>query len=151
MNGLGNKEQLQRLRNELLRLVGEYAQLKFAPIAFVPGRTHVPVSGKILSSKELEFMVDACLDAWLTTGRFNEAFEKRLADFLGVKHVLTVNSGSSANLVAFSALTSPKLGERALKPGDEVITVAAGFLTTVNPILQNGCVPVFVDVHIPTY
>jgi len=96
-------------------------------------------------------MVDASLDAWLTTGRFNDAFEKRLKKFLGVKHVLTVNSGSSANLVAFSALTSPKLGKRAIKPGDEVIAVAAGFPTTVNPVIQHGCIPVFVDVHIPTY
>ncbi len=91
-------------------------------------------------------MVEASLDGWLTTGRFNDAFEKRLGEFLGVKHVLTTNSGSSANLLAFSALTSPKLGERAIKPGDEVITVAAGFPTTVNPILQFGAVPVFVDV-----
>ena len=96
-------------------------------------------------------MVEASLDRWLTTGRFNDAFEKRLADFLGVKYALTTNSGSSANLLAFSALTSPRLGERALKAGDEVIAVAAAFPTTVNPILQHGCVPVFVDVHIPTY
>ncbi len=96
-------------------------------------------------------MVDACLDGWLTTGRFNDAFEARLAAFLGVKYVSTVNSGSSANLLAFSALTSPRLGERAIKPGDEIIGVAAGFPTTVNPILQFGAVPVFVDVDIPTY
>jgi len=96
-------------------------------------------------------MTDAVLDGWLTTGRFNEQFEKKLADYLGVKHVLTTNSGSSANLLAFSALTSPELKERRVLPGDEVITVAAGFPTTVNPILQYGCVPVFVDVDIPTY
>ncbi|RME61162.1 lipopolysaccharide biosynthesis protein RfbH [Candidatus Parcubacteria bacterium] len=119
--------------------------------AFVPGDSVIPPSGKVIGAPEIQNMVQASLDGWLTTGRFNEAFEKRLAGFLGVKHALTVNSGSSANLVAFSALTSPRLRERALKPGDEVITVAAGFPTTVNPILQNGCVPVFVDVHIPTY
>jgi len=119
--------------------------------AFIPGETTVPVSGKVLGAPEIRNMVEASLDAWLTTGRFNDAFEKRLREFLGVKHVLTVNSGSSANLVAFSALTSPKLGNRALKRGDEVIAVAAGFPTTVNPIIQHGCIPVFVDVDIPTY
>jgi len=96
-------------------------------------------------------MTDAVLDGWLTTGRFNEKFEKKLGEYLSVKHVLTTNSGSSANLLAFTALTSPKLGDRAIQPGDEVITVAAGFPTTVNPMLQNNCVPVFVDVDIPTY
>ncbi len=96
-------------------------------------------------------MVEASLDGWLTTGRFNEQFEQELATFLGVRRAITVNSGSSANLVAFSALTSPKLGERAVKPGDEVITVAAGFPTTVNPVLQFGAVPVFVDIELPTY
>jgi len=118
---------------------------------FIPGESVVPVSGKVIGTPEIQHMVDASLDAWLTTGRFNDAFEKRLKQFLGVKHVLTVNSGSSANLVAFSALTSPKLGKRAIKPGDEVIAVAAGFPTTVNPVIQHGCIPVFVDVDIPTY
>jgi len=118
---------------------------------FIPGDSVVPVSGKVIGTPEIQNMVDASLDAWLTTGRFNDAFEKRLKQFLGVKHVLTVNSGSSANLVAFSALTSPKLGKRAIKPGDEVIAVAAGFPTTVNPVIQHGCIPVFVDVDIPTY
>ena len=111
----------------------------------------IPPSGKVIGGAELHNMVEASLDGWLTTGRFNDAFERRLAAFLGVKHVLTVNSGSSANLLAFSALTSPSLGDRALHPGDEVIAVAAGFPTTVNPILQFGAVPVFVDVDIPTY
>ena len=111
----------------------------------------VPPAGKVLGALEIQNMVEAALDGWLTTGRFNDAFEKKLAAFLGVRHVITVNSGSSANLVALATLTSPKLGERALKPGDEVITVAAGFPTTVNPILHFGLVPVFVDVHIPTY
>lgn len=118
---------------------------------FVPGESVVPPSGKVIGAEELVNMVEASLDGWLTTGRFNDEFEKRLAKFIGVRSVLTVNSGSSANLVAFSALTSPKLGERAIKPGDEVIGVAAGFPTTVNPILQFGAVPVFVDVDPKTH
>ena len=118
---------------------------------FVPGNTTIPATGKVIGKPEILNMVDASMDGWLTTGRFNADFESRLAKFLGVAHVLTVNSGSSANLVAFATLTSPKLGERAVKPGDEVIAVAAGFPTTVNPILQHGAVPVFVDVEIPTY
>ncbi|WP_018294314.1 lipopolysaccharide biosynthesis protein RfbH [Mariprofundus ferrooxydans] len=144
-------KKLDDLRKKISELVAEYAEEDLAPNAFVAGESHVPVSGKVLGAKEMQYMVDASLDAWLTTGRFNDAFEKRMKKFLGVKHVLTVNSGSSANLVAFSALTSPKLGKRALKPGDEVIAVAAGFPTTVNPVIQHGCIPVFVDVHIPTY
>lgn len=139
------------LRGKILELVDQYAAEAFAPKVFEPGKTAIPNSGKVIGAGELKNMVEASLDGWLTTGRFNDAFEKRLADFLGVKFALTTNSGSSANLLAFSALTSPKLGDRALNPGDEVISVAAGFPTTVNPILQYGCVPVFVDVHIPTY
>ncbi|MDD5036240.1 MAG: lipopolysaccharide biosynthesis protein RfbH [Methylococcaceae bacterium] len=119
--------------------------------SFIPGKSVIPPSGKVVGAQEMQLMVEASLDAWLTTGRFNDAFEKRLARFLGVRHVLTTNSGSSANLLAFLTLTSHKLGERAIKPGDEVISVAAGFPTTVNPILQFGAVPVFVDVEIPTY
>lgn len=111
----------------------------------------VPPSGKSIDAEELKLMVEASLDGWLTTGRFNELFEKRLAEFIGVKHLFTVNSGSSANLVAFSTLTSSRLGERAIQKGDEVIGVAAGFPTTVNPILQFGAVPVFVDVELATY
>jgi len=118
---------------------------------FVPGHSAVPVSGRVYGPEEMANLVDSALDFWLTTGRFNEAFEERFAKYLGVRHVLTTNSGSSANLLAVSALTSPKLGERRLKPGDEVITIASGFPTTVNPIFQNGLVPVFVDVDIPTY
>ncbi|MDP2874790.1 MAG: aminotransferase class I/II-fold pyridoxal phosphate-dependent enzyme, partial [Holophaga sp.] len=118
---------------------------------FTPGTTVIPPSGKIIGAPELKNMVEASLEGWLTTGRFNDAFEQRLAKYLGVKHLITVNSGSSANLVAFNTLTSPKLGDRAIKPGDEVIGVAAGFPTTVNPILQFGAVPVFVDIDIPTY
>ncbi|MCK9283042.1 MAG: lipopolysaccharide biosynthesis protein RfbH [Rhodocyclaceae bacterium] len=144
-------EETERLRQQIVNLVEEYASLAFFPKSFIPGVTPVPISGKVIGAPELRNMVEASLDGWLTTGRFNDAFERRLADYLGVKHVLTVNSGSSANLVAFSALTSPKLGERAIRPGDEVIGVAAGFPTTVNPILQFGAVPVFVDVDIPTY
>lgn len=139
------------LRAQIAELVKQYADLAYAPTDFNAGSDAVPPSGKVLGAKELQNMVDASLDGWLTTGRFNDAFEKRLSEFLGVKHALTTNSGSSANLLAFSALTSPKLGERAIQPGDELISVAAGFPTTVNPILQFGAIPVFVDVHLPTY
>ncbi len=138
-------------RASLLEQVRAYAEKKLAPQPFVPGKSAIPPSGKVLGPEELVNLVDASLDAWLTTGRFNDAFEKKLAAYLDVPHVLTCNSGSSANLLALTALTSPLLGERALKPGDEVITAAAGFPTTVNPILQNNLVPVFVDSHIPTY
>lgn len=139
------------LRSQITDLVQHFAALSLAPKPFVPGQSVVPVTGKVIGAKELQFMVDASLDAWLTTGRFNAAFEERLAKFLGVKHLITTNSGSSANLVAFSTLTSPRLGERAIKPGDEVIGVAAAFPTTVNPITQFGAVPVFVDVDLTTH
>lgn len=148
MNAPQTKDEL---RQQILALVDQYASLNFAPQAFVSGNTVIPAAGKVIGASELKNMVEASLDGWLTTGRFNDAFEKKLADFLGVKYLLTTNSGSSANLLAFTALTSPTLGLRALQPGDEVISVAAGFPTTVNPIIQNGCVPVFVDVEIPTY
>lgn len=138
-------------RSVLLEQVRAYATKKLTPSAFVPGQSSVPPSGKVLGPEDLVNLVDASLDAWLTTGRFNDAFEKKLAGYLSVTHVLTCNSGSSANLLALTALTSPLLGNRALKPGDEVITAAAGFPTTVNPILQNNLTPVFVDSHIPTY
>lgn len=141
----------QEIRLKISELVDEYAALKYAPERFEPDRTVVPPSGKVLDAAELKFMVDASLDGWLTAGRFNDAFEKRLAEYLGVRFLLTTNSGSSANLLAFSALTSPRLGERAIKPGDEVIGVAAGFPTTVNPILQFGAVPVFVDIDIASH
>ena len=131
--------------------VENFAVHKFNTTAFVPGTTVIPPSGKVLGVEELKNMVEASLDGWLTTGRFNAEFEKKLAKFIGVKHLITVNSGSSANLVAFMTLTSPKLGDRAIKPGDEVIGVAAGFPTTVNPILQFGAVPVFVDVDPRTH
>ncbi len=142
---------LDKLRSQISELVQQYADIAYAPKPFVPGQSAVPVSGKVIGAKELQLMVDASLDGWLTTGRFNAQFEQRLAEFLGVKYLITVNSGSSANLVAFSTLTSPKLGERAIKQGDEVIGVAAGFPTTVNPILQFGAVPVFVDVDLATH
>ncbi|MBO9699697.1 MAG: lipopolysaccharide biosynthesis protein RfbH [Sporocytophaga sp.] len=116
-----------------------------------PGKDYIPVTGKVLDAEDLLHSVDASLDGWLTTGRYGEAFEKALAKWTGARWAYLVNSGSSANLVAFYALTSPKLGERALKPGDEVITVAAGFPTTINPMVQFGCVPVFLDIDIPTY
>jgi CDP-6-deoxy-D-xylo-4-hexulose-3-dehydrase len=139
------------LRQQIADLVARYAEQAHAPKPFVPGESVIPPSGKVIGARELQFMVDAALDGWLTTGRFNAEFEKSLADFLGVKHLITVNSGSSANLVAFSALTSPKLGERAIRKGDEVIGVAAGFPTTVNPSAQFGAVPVFVDVDMATH
>jgi CDP-6-deoxy-D-xylo-4-hexulose-3-dehydrase len=140
------KASTQLLREQIAKLVDDYAAIALAPQPFFPGVSAVPPSGKVIGSQELKNMVEASLDGWLTTGRFNAEFENKLAVFIGIKHLITVNSGSSANLVAFSALTSPKLGERAIKRGDEVIGVAAGFPTTVNPILQFGAVPVFVDV-----
>ena len=139
------------IRKQIADLVDQYAAIEYAPKEFVAGETVVPPSGKVLGANELKMMVEASLDGWLTTGRFNAAFEKRLGEYLGVPYVLTTTSGSSANLLALTALTSPKLGARQLKPGDEVITVAAGFPTTVNPTIQNGLIPVFVDVDIPTY
>lgn len=142
---------MQELRDKIKALVKEYADTTFAAKKFIPGETVIPPSGKVIGDIELMHMTDAVLDGWLTTGRFNTKFEFELSQFLGLKHILTTNSGSSANLLAFTALTSPKLGKRAIKPGDEVISVAAGFPTTVNPILQSGAVPVFIDVTIPTY
>jgi CDP-6-deoxy-D-xylo-4-hexulose-3-dehydrase len=140
-----------QLRAEILQLVAEYYKEAFAPVPFQPGVTPVPVSGRVFDDAEIKHLVEAALDFWLTTGRFAAQFEREFARFFGLRHAMLVNSGSSANLLALSCLTSPKLGDRALRPGDEVITVAAGFPTTVNPIFQNQLVPVFVDVHIPTY
>lgn len=134
------------IRREIAALVQQYADAVYVPQGFLPGETVIPPSGKVIGAQELKNMVDAGLDGWLTAGRFNAEFEKKLAAFIGIKHLITVNSGSSANLVAFNTLTSTKLGERAIQKGDEVIGVAAGFPTTVNPILQFGAVPVFVDV-----
>lgn len=139
------------LRQLILGLVGEYARRAHAPRPFIAGESSVPVSGKVYGATDMQMLVDSALDFWLTTGRFNDQFEARLAERLGIRHVLTTNSGSSANLLALSSLTSHYLRSEALKPGDEVITVATGFPTTVNPSLQYGLVPVFVDVDIPTY
>ena len=139
------------LRLEIGKLVVRYAEQSMQPATFEPGATVIPPSGKLIGTRELQLMVDASLDGWLTTGRFNAEFERGLAEFIGVNHLITVNSGSSANLVAFSTLTSPKLGDRAIQKGDEVIGVAAGFPTTVNPIAQFGAIPVFVDVDMATH
>ena len=125
--------------------------LNVAEAPFIRGESLVPVSGKVLTADDYVALVESSLDGWLTAGRFHDSFERALAKYVGVRNAIFVNSGSSANLVALSGLTSPKLGKRALKPGDEVITVAAGFPTTVNPIIQNGLIPVFVDVAIGTY
>ena len=144
-------QSLEEMRNDIRSLVRAYVAKAFEPSKFVAGDTVIPPSGKLLGSEEIEYMVDASLDGWLTSGRFNEQFEQELAKFIGISRVITVNSGSSANLVAFSTLTSPALGERAIRKGDEVITVAAGFPTTVNPIVQFGAIPVFIDIDISTH
>lgn len=144
-------EQEQALRSQVFASVINYYQYKFAEKKFIAGETYIPVSGKVFDEAEILNLVDASLDFWLTTGRYAAEFEKRFAAWIGVKHCLLVNSGSSANLLAITALTSPKLGDRRLKTGDEVITVAAGFPTTVNPIFQNQLIPVFVDIQFPNY
>jgi len=144
-------ERTQAIRTQIAQLVEEYSAIALASQPFQPGIHAVPPSGKLIGAQELKLMVEASLDGWLTTGRFNDEFEKKLAQFLGVKYLITANSGSSANLIAFNTLTSPQLGERAIQPGDEVIGVAAGFPTTVNPIIQYGAVPVFVDIELGTY
>ena len=144
-------DNILEIKNRILDLVNNYSSINFKEKEFIPGITDVPVSGKVIGGLELQNMVEASLDGWLTTGRFNQQFEEKLSQFLGIKCLLTVNSGSSANLVAFSTLTSPKLKDRAIQKGDEIITVAAGFPTTVNPIVQFGAIPVFVDVKISTY
>jgi CDP-6-deoxy-D-xylo-4-hexulose-3-dehydrase len=141
----------EQLRREILELTRQYHAEMFGSREFTPGASTVPVSGKVIDAADMSAVVDSALDGWFTTGRWAKEFERKLARFVGVRSASLVNSGSSANLVALSALTSPKLGDRALKPGDEVITVAAGFPTTVNPIFQNRLVPVFVDVTLPTY
>jgi CDP-4-dehydro-6-deoxyglucose reductase, E1 len=144
-------DNILEIKSRILDLVNNYSSINFKEKEFVPGISDVAVSGKVIGTLELQNMVEASLDGWLTTGRFNQQFEEKLSQFLGIKCLLTVNSGSSANLIAFSTLTSPKLKERAIQKGDEVISVAAGFPTTVNPIVQFGAIPVFVDVKIPTY
>jgi len=144
-------ENATQLRQHILDLSAQYFAKAFPEAEFKPGQSPVPVSGKVIDGDDLSSIVDSALDCWFTTGRFAEDFERKLASFVGVRCASLVNSGSSANLLAVSALTSSKLGDRRLKPGDEVITVASGFPTTVNPILQNRLVPVFVDVMLPTY
>ena len=141
----------ETLRGEIRELVAEYHSLAFPKREFEGGVTAIPVSGKVFDASEIQHLVDASLDFWLTTGRFATRFEREFARVFGVRHALLCNSGSSADLLALTALTSPLLEDRRLVPGDEVITVAAGFPTTVNPIIQNGMVPVFVDVTVPTY
>ncbi len=139
------------VRQEILRLVEGHFHETWPEKPFRPGVDPVPVSGKVFDAEDVKHLVDASLDFWLTTGRYARDFEREFAKVFGLRSALLVNSGSSANLIALTTLTSPKLGDRRLKPGDEVITVACGFPTTINPILQNGCVPVFVDVELPTY
>ncbi len=139
------------LRQHILDLTAEYFAEAFPARNFVADESAVPVSGKVIDASDIQAVVDSALDSWFTTGRFAKEFERKLARFVGVRSASLVNSGSSANLLAVSALTSPKLGKRQLKPGDEVITVAAGFPTTVNPIIQNRLVPVFLDVTLPTF
>jgi len=141
----------EELRSRILELVAEYYVEAFPERDFIPGKTSVPVAGKVFDATEIQYLVEAGLDFWLTTGRFASQFEYEFAKVFGIKHAILVNSGSSANLLALSCLTSPLLEERRLQPGDEVITIAAGFPTTINPIIQNRLVPVFVDVTIPSY
>ena len=142
----------EELRRQILQLVGEYHGLAFPQKrAFTPGETHVPVSGRVFDATDIQSLVDSSLDFWLTAGRFSDEFERKFARRMGVRFARLVNSGSSANLVAMSVLTSPTLGDRQLKPGDEVITVAAGFPTTINPIIQNRAIPVFLDIELGTY
>ena len=139
------------LRNQIIGLAREYADLFHSKKDFIAGTSPVPVSGKVIGADEMENLISSSLDFWLTSGRFNTDFEVKLAKYIGIKKVLTCNSGSSANLLALTSLTSPLLGDKALQPGDEIITCATGFPTTVNPILNNNLVPVFLDVELPGY
>lgn len=141
----------QQLRNEIVELTKQYYHTKWKEKEFKPGIDYIPVSGKVFDEKELSFLIDSSLDFWLTAGRYAGQFEKSFAKYMNSRYAVLTNSGSSANLLALTALTSDQLGDRRLLPGDEVITVAAGFPTTVNPIIQNGLIPVFLDVDIPTY
>ncbi|CAO6130776.1 WecE Predicted pyridoxal phosphate-dependent enzyme apparently involved in regulation of cell wall biogenesis [Candidatus Pelagibacterales bacterium] len=139
------------LKKNILTQIRRYSELENIKKNFIPGVSEIPVSGKIIGADEIVNMSEAALDGWLTTGRFNEQFQKKLASFINIKLLITVNSGSSANLIAFSSLTSSKLNDQKINPGDEVITVASGFPTTINPIIQNNAIPVFVDVKLPEY
>ena len=138
-------------RKKIIELVKKHYDEEFPLEKFIPGKTDVPISGRTFDHKDIESLIDSSLDFWLTEGRFTDAFEEKFSKFLNIKHTVPVNSGSSANLLAFSSLTSPKLKDRAIKKGDEVITIATGFPTTVNPIIQNGCIPVFLDCEMGTY
>ena len=151
MSKIEKKAELSAIREQILSLVAEYQRRRQENVQFVPGESVIHYAGRVFGPEELCRATDAVLDFWLTAGRFTEEFEGRLAEYFDVDSVLLVNSGSSANLVAVATLTSPKLGDRRLKPGDEVITVAAGFPTTVAPILQNRLIPIFVDVELGTY
>lgn len=140
-----------RIREQILERVAEFHEEEFRHVEFIPGETKIPVSGRVFDADDLIHAVDAALDFWLTSGRYADQFEKEFATFLGARHAILCNSGSSANLLAIAALTSPKLGQRRLRAGAEVITVAAGFPTTVNAIIQNNLTPVFLDVELATY
>ncbi len=145
------KSKEEEIKQQIFSLIEQYHQVKNTPKPFEKGKSAVPVSGKVVDAEELKYITESALDGWFTTGRFNETFEKKLAKYIGCKKAITVNSGSSANLLAFATLTAEELGDRALKPGDEMISVAVSFPTTINPALIYGVVPVFVDVEIPTY
>lgn len=145
------EDSAQNLREQILRLTAEYYARTWPERTFKAGTDYVPVSGKVFDHEELSYLIDSSMDFWLTAGRYASQFERKFSQFMNHRFTLLTNSGSSANLLALSALTSPLLGKRQLLPGDEVITVAAGFPTTVNPIIQHGLVPVFLDVDIPTY
>jgi CDP-6-deoxy-D-xylo-4-hexulose-3-dehydrase len=142
---------INEIKKKILNDVIEYSKIYFKEKKFIAGVSEVPVSGRVIDSLEISNLVESSLDGWLTAGRYNEIFQDQLAVFLNVKSLITVNSGSSANLIAFSTLTSSKLKERAIQKGDEVITVATSFPTTVNPIMQFGAIPVFLDIKLPTY
>jgi len=150
-SNLDHSDKANLLRSKILELVKEYSKISHPKRSFEEAKPNVPVAGKVYDFQDLQMLVSSSLDFWLTSGRFNDEFEKQLSKFLGVNFVITTNSGSSANLLALASLTSHMHGDRALNPGDEVITAAAGFPTTVNPIIQYGLTPVFVDVEIPTY
>jgi CDP-6-deoxy-D-xylo-4-hexulose-3-dehydrase len=141
----------EELKQQIMDLVRAYHQEAFAARPFTPGETDIPVSGRVFDDDEMTNLVDSALEFWLTTGRYADQFEREFARFMGVRHAILCNSGSSANLLALSALTAPELGDRQLQPGDEVITVAAGFPTTINPIVQNQLVPVFLDIDLESY
>jgi len=143
--------QANELKQRILELVAEYHDVAFPQRPFVPQESQVPVSGRVFDALDMQSLIESSLDFWLTTGRFAAGFERAFARFFGLRGATLVNSGSSANLLALTALTSPKLGDRRLRPGDEVITLAAAFPTTVNPIIQNRLIPVFVDIDVPTY